>query len=121
VTITGTGAQSSTLTIFTTASTSARNEFKKLAWPSTGTALALLALIWIPRRRRHWLPMIGVLALTVSFALIGCGGGGGNGAGGGGGGGGGSTGTTPGTYTVTVTGTSGTITGTVGTVTLTVQ
>jgi uncharacterized repeat protein (TIGR03803 family) len=117
VTIAGTGSQSSTLTIFTTAATSARNQLKKLLWPAAGTSLALLALIWIPRRRRNWLTMLCVLALVVTFGAIGCGGGGGSG----GGGGGGNTGTTPGTYTVTVTGTSGTITGTVGTVTLNVQ
>ncbi|MGA2218232.1 MAG: C1 family peptidase, partial [Terracidiphilus sp.] len=125
VTIAGTGAQSSTLTISTTAATSAKSEFKKLLWPSAGTALALL-LMGVPRRRRNWLPLLGILALAVTFGVIGCGGGGGNSGGGGGGGnsgggGGGNTGTTPGTYTVTVTGASGNITGTVGTVTLTVQ
>jgi len=93
---------------------------RQLLWPSAGTALATLALIWIPRRRRHWLTIIGVTALAVSFAVIGCGGKGGN-SGGGTGGGGGNTGTSAGTYTVTVTGVSGTITGTAGTVTLTVQ
>jgi sugar lactone lactonase YvrE len=117
VTITGTGAQNATLTIFTTASTSAKNQLRKLLWPSAGTALALL-LFGIPRRRSNWLTMLAVLALVVSFGATSCGGGAGSS---GSGGGGGSTGTSPGTYTVTVTGTSGTITGTVGTVTLTVQ
>ena len=113
VTISGTAAQSSTLTIFTTASTSSRIEIRKLLWPSAGTALALL-LFGIPRRRRNWPAMLGALALIVTFGVIGCGGKGGSS-------GGGNPGTTPGTYTVTVTGTSGNITGTVGTITLTVQ
>lgn len=116
VTITGAGAQTATLTIFTTADSTAENQLKKLLWPSAGTALALL-LIGLPRRRRNWLAMLGVLLLFVAFGAIGCGGGGGSS----GGGSGGNAGTTPGTYTVTVSGTSGSITGTVGTVTLTVQ
>jgi hypothetical protein len=120
VTVAGTGAQASTLTIFTTPSTSSKNEVRKLLWPSAGISLALL-FFRIPRRRRNWLAMLGVLAFVVSFGAIGCGGGGNNSGGGGGGGGGGNSGTTPGTYTVTVTGSSGNITGTVGTVTLTVQ
>jgi len=121
LTITGTGAQSSTLTIFSAPATNSRKELKKLLWPSAGTALACLMLIGIPRRKRNWLTMVCLLVLIASFGAIGCGGGGNSGGGGGGGGGGGNTGTTPGTYTVTVTGTSGTLTGTVGTVTLTVQ
>jgi hypothetical protein len=118
VTITGSGAQTSTLTVMTTAATTAENQLKKLLWPSAGTALALL-LVGLPRRRRNWPAILGVLALSIVLGAMGCGGGGGNS--GVGGGGGGNAGTTPGTYTVTVTGTSGSITGTVGTVTLTVQ
>jgi hypothetical protein len=118
VTITGTGAQTTTLTVFTTAATSAENRLKKLLWPSAGTALALL-LIGLPRRRRNWPAMLGVLLLFVAIAEIGCGGAGSSGSGGGGSGG--NAGTTPGSYTVTVTGTSGAITGTLGTVTFTVQ
>jgi hypothetical protein len=71
-------------------------------------------------RRRNWLTMLGLLALFVSIGAVGCGGGGGSG-GSGGGGGGGNAGTTPGTYTVTVTGTSGSLAVTLGTLTLTVQ
>ena len=119
IAITGNTAQNSTLTIFTTAESSSRNQWKKLLWPSAGTSLGLLLMIGIPRRRRNLLTMLGVLALVVTFGVIGCGGRGGSS--GGGGGGGGNSGTTPGTYTVSVTGTSGNITGTVGTVTLTVQ
>ncbi|MGP8174580.1 MAG: protease pro-enzyme activation domain-containing protein [Terracidiphilus sp.] len=103
VTISGLAAQTATLTVYTTASTRAENQMKKLFWPSAGGAtLALVLFLGIPRRRRNWLAMLGLLALIISVAGIGCGGGGG------GGGGGGNNGTTPGTYTVTVTGTSGT-------------
>jgi hypothetical protein len=119
IVITGNTAQSSTLTIFTTAESSSRNQWKKLLWPSAGTSLGLLLMFGIPRRRRNLLTMLGVLALVVTFGVIGCGGGGGTS--GGRGGGGGNSGTTPGTYIVSVTGTSGNITGTVGTLTLTVQ
>ncbi|MGA2730862.1 MAG: hypothetical protein ABSE96_23880, partial [Terracidiphilus sp.] len=102
--------------------TSATNRRMLLFWPRVGgTALALILLIWVPRRRCSWLPMLGLLVLFVSMGAIGCGGGGSSVGGGGGGGGGGNTGTTPGTYTVTVTGTSGSSTVTLGTVTLIVQ
>jgi hypothetical protein len=117
VTISGTAAQSSTLTIFTSAAMNSKVESKKFLWPSMGISLALLAMVWFPRQRRNWLTMLGVLVLVETFGVIGCGGGGGNSRGSGGG----KPGTTPGTYTVTVAGTSGTITGTLGTVSLTVQ
>jgi hypothetical protein len=74
----------------------------------------------IPARRRSWNTMLGMLALLVALAgsVTACGGGGGNG--GSGGGGGGIAGTTAGSYTVTITATSGTAADT-GTVALTVQ
>jgi hypothetical protein len=81
--------------------------------------LALVLIIWVPRRRRNWLAMLGLLVLFASMGAMGCGGGGSSG--GGGGGGGGNSGTSPGTYTITVTGTSGAFKGTAGTVTLTVE
>jgi predicted outer membrane repeat protein len=115
VTINGTGAQTSTLTISTTASMVGKNRMMRLLWPSAGTTLALMLMIGVPRRRRAWLTMLGVLVLSIAVGAIGCGGGGGTGSSGG------NPGTTPGTYTVTVTGASGSVTGTVGTVTLTVQ
>jgi hypothetical protein len=105
VVITGTVAQTSTLTISTTASTVGENQFKKLLWPSTGTALALVLMIGVPRRPRNWLAMLGVLALSLAIGAIGCGGGGSSG----GGGGRGNSGTPAGIYTVTVTGTSGSV------------
>jgi len=115
VTLTGSMAQLSTLTVTTTAATSAENRTKRPFWPSAGgAALALLLFFGIPRRRRNWLAMLGLLVIFVSLSAMGCGGSSGSG------GGGGNSGTTPGTYTVTVTGASGTTTET-GTVSLTVQ
>jgi hypothetical protein len=115
VKIQGSTTQTSTLTINTTAATSA-NQLKKVFWPSAGGAtLALLLLFTLPKRR-NWLGMLGVLVLFVSVGTLGCGGGSSQG-----GGGGGNSGTTVGSYTITVTGTSGALSVTVGTVTLTVQ
>jgi hypothetical protein len=126
VTLNGGSAQTSTLTVFTTAPTTAGNEMKRMFWSTTGgAALALVFLIRFPRRRRNWLAIVGLTLLIVSMSGIGCGGGGSGG--GGGGGGGGNAGTTPGTYAVTVTGTgtssgaTNSVTATVGTVTLTVN
>jgi hypothetical protein len=115
VSISGTTAQTSTLRVNTTAASSAENQMKKSFWPATGgTALALILLFCVPRRRRNWLAMLLLLTLFVPFGAVGCGisgrvGGGGN------------AGTTPGTYTVTITGTSGSLTVALGTVTLIVQ
>ena len=115
------GAQTSTLTVSTTAATS-MNQPEKLFWPSTGGAvLALVFLFGVPRRRRNWLAMIGLLAFFVSLAATGCGGGVaplGNGTGPTGGTS--NPGTTSGTYTVTVTGTSGSMSQSTN-VTVTVQ
>ena len=114
VSITGTTAQTSTLTISTTAAT-AMNQPLKLFWPSTGGAvLAALCFFLVPRRRRNWLAMLGLLLLFVSGAAIGCGGSNSIGTSPS------NPGTTAGTYTVTVTGTSGNITQTTP-VTLTVN
>jgi hypothetical protein len=102
--VTGSSAVPTTLTVNTIAptTTTSRNESRKLFWPSAGGAtLALLLFFGLPRARRNWLAMLGLLVLFVSFGALGCGGGGG-----------GHTtttgGTTPGSYSVTVTGTSGT-------------
>jgi hypothetical protein len=126
VTLNGSTAQTSMLTVTTTSATTGENHIKKLFWPSAGgTALALVLLFGVPRRRHNWLAMVGLAVLFASIGAIGCGGG--SGSGGGGGGGGGNTGTSAGTYTVTVTGagtssgSSSSVTATVGTVTLTVN
>ena len=115
VTISGAAAQTSTLTVNTTAASSAENQKRSILWPSAGATLALALLFVMPRKRKDCIA-IGVLLLFISTGLIACGGG--NGGSGGGGGGGG---TTPGAYTITVTGTSGSVSAPVGTVALTVQ
>jgi len=122
VTISGTTAQTATLTVNTTAAT-AMNRPMRLPWRGAGGAvLACVLLLFVPFRRRNWLALMAWLVLFTAMAGMGCGGGGAAGGGGGGGGGGGQTnpGTTAGTYTVTITGVSGGMTET-GTVALTVQ
>jgi hypothetical protein len=115
VTISGNTAESSLLTIDTSAPGSARAEPYKLFWPSAGgTALALVLLVGVPRRRRNWLALLVFLSAFAATSLVGCGS---NGKGGGGGG----PGTTPGSYVVTVTGTSGSTNATLDTVNVTIQ
>lgn len=124
VSITGSNAGTATLTISTTAATTAALVHPKhpaVPWYTAGGAtLACVLLFCIPARRRSWRTMLGFLVFLafLTGGVLSCGGGGSSG--GGGGGGGGIAGTTAGTYTVTVTGTSGATTAT-GTVTLTVQ
>jgi hypothetical protein len=116
VVISGANAGSATLTISTTAATSAafvRPKRPGVPWYAMGGAtLACLLLFGIPARRRSWRKMLGMLALlaALSSGVFACGGGGG----------GGIAGTTAGSYAITVTGTSGSITST-GIVALTVQ
>jgi hypothetical protein len=123
VTLSGTTAQTSTLTIGTTASTAdlvypKPGNRKGSLGAGSGAVLALLVFFGIPARRRSWRAMLSILVAMIALgALASCGGGsikgGGNASGGGSsdsGGGGGNPGTTAGTYTVTVTGTSGTTT-----------
>ncbi|MGD0894382.1 MAG: hypothetical protein ABR923_22920 [Terracidiphilus sp.] len=118
VTLSSGATSADVLTVNTTAATSAENQMKKLLWPSTGgMTLALVLLFRRPRRRRYWLAMFGLLAVSFCIGAMGCGGS----SGGGGGGGGGNPGTTAGAYTVTVTGTSGTQSVTLATISLTVQ
>lgn len=122
VDITGSAAGTATLTISTTAATSSQVSYPNrqgIPWYAAGGAtLACLLLFGVPARRRSWRSMLGMVLLLVALAggAFACGGG----SAGGGGGGNGNPGTTAGTYTITVTGTSGTITQT-GTVTLDVQ
>jgi hypothetical protein len=125
VTISGATAQTSTLTITTTAATS--TALSHLAHPkaggvsvpwyaSGGATLACVMLFGIPARRRRWRTMLGMLILLafLTGGLSSCGGGSSSG------GGSGNSGTTAGTYTVTVTGVSGSTTETTA-VTLTVN
>jgi sugar lactone lactonase YvrE len=124
VTVSGTTAQTATLMVSTTAPTTAANRRLRMPWQgaakeATGAALAWVALLFVPRRRRSWLALLAWVALFAAMTGMGCGGGSSTGSGGGGGG---QTnpGTTAGTYTVTITGMSGGMTET-GTVALTVQ
>ena len=118
--ISGTSASTATLTISTTAATSAALLHPKLhgvPWYTAGGAtLACMLLFGNPRRRRGWQSMLGMLTLlvTLSSAVLACSGGGSGSTGTG------NSGTTAGVYTVTVTGVSGTTSET-GTVTLTMQ
>ncbi len=140
VVITGTSPGTALLTVTTTAPSSGALGYPKSRrgrWQNVaGAALACVLIFCIPARRRRGQSMLGMLLLlfALSAGFLGCGGsgqmagasgGGGNGGGGSGGnsgsgGGASGQGTTAGTYTVTVTGTSGTIVAT-GTVTLIVQ
>jgi hypothetical protein len=108
VNITGTTAGTATLTVSTTAATSAALAYSKsrgLPWYSAGgAALACLLFFGIPTRRRSWRTLLGMVLLLVALGGgVACGGGGG------GGGGTGNPGTTAGAYTVTVKGTSGSL------------
>jgi hypothetical protein len=119
VTISGAAPQTSTLTINTTAASSAENQKRSLFLPSACAAPFALVLLFVrPLKRRNRVAIVGLLLLFISTGLIACGGGS---SGGGGGGGGGNTGTTPGAYTITVTGKAGSVSAKVGTVALTVQ
>jgi hypothetical protein len=123
VSITSATAGTAILTISTTASSTrpcnAANQMPRgLPWQTGGGAiLACIFLFGIPMRRGRWRTMLGMLALlsAMTGGVLACGGGGGTPC----------TpvvkpGTTAGTYTITVTGTSGALAPT-GTVTLTVQ
>lgn len=112
LTITGAAAQTTTLTVSTTAPTSAvvHAAGTMSRWLPAGIlSLAALLLFGIPARRRNWRGMVAIILLLGALATgaVACGGGGSGG--GGGGGGGGTPGTTAGSYTVTVTGTAGTV------------
>ena len=105
VAVSSKSAKTVVLTVNTTAATntaSARmNHWPFLVWPSTaGSALALLFLFRLPKRRRGWFAMLGVFVLLISFAGMGCGGSSSKS---------GNSGTTAGAYSVTVTGTSGSL------------
>ena len=125
VNITSASAQSGTLTISSTAATSAMSGHKNIFWSGAGGGMVLACVLffWIPKKRRSWLTMVVLLMFAGSMAGMGCGGGGGGNSGGGSSGGGGNPGTTAGNYIVTVTAkdaATGTITQTT-TVNVTIQ
>jgi hypothetical protein len=105
--ITGSAAVSSTLTVSTTAASGSARLGGN--WTSAGRILAaFLFLGLVPRRRWRGMALLALLCIIAASALVGCGGGGSAG-------GGGTTppanpGTTAGSYSVTVTATSGTVT-----------
>ncbi len=104
VNITGTGAATATLTVNSTAATTASLERRPQRFLTGGerAAVAIVFLFMLPALRRMRRFLFGVLIMIAVAGASSCSGGGG---GNGGGGGGGNSGTTPGTYSVTVTGT----------------
>ena len=122
VSIAGAAAGTATLTIATTAAsspcTSSSASPREAPWYAGGSAvLACLLLFAIPARRRSWRTMLGMLTLLIAFTsgAVACGISGSKGCNVVG-----PAATTAGTYTITVTGTSGSLTET-GTVALAVQ
>ena len=126
VTISGPGSQTATLTITTTAPTSASTSLPPAPaaqWHRGAIALACLLMFGVGavRRKGRAAFLMLVLLITLAGGAVSCGGGGGSvNTGGGGGGGNSKPGTTPGAYTITVTATSGTINATT-TINLTVN
>ena len=115
------GAATGTLTVSTTAAITGalvRPNRRGVFWKETGGATLACVLLFGMRRGRRRLRMLGLMVVLVLIAgsVSSCGGGGG----GGGTGTNGNPGTTAGSYTITVTGTSGAITQTT-TVNLTVN
>jgi hypothetical protein len=102
VNITGTTAVNATLTITSTApsTAAAHTTLRKALFGGGGAVLACLLFFGIPARKRSWRGILGVLILCIAFSTIGCGSTAGSSTGG-------KTiaGTTAGTYTFTVTGT----------------
>jgi N-acetylneuraminic acid mutarotase len=123
LTFAGPNPRTATLTVTTTATTRGALDYRKrprAAWYMiSGATLACMLIFGIPTHRRRWQTMLGLLALmvTLSGGVLACGSGGSSSVGAGGGG---TPGTTAGTYTITLTGTSGGVSET-GTVTLVVQ
>jgi hypothetical protein len=117
VSITESSAATATLTVNTTAATSAalRYPLRRKYAPAGGILFAIALFIGIPLRRRRWSYLAALLAVTMSVSILGCGG---------------STtpntkpgnaGTTAGSYVVTITGTSAGVTTQTTTVNVTVN
>ena len=107
VTISGSTAETSTLTATTDGPNTSENRMKNPFGPQAGGALlALLCFFIVPRRRWNLLVIL-ILAAICSIGANGCAHS--------------PSGTTAGGYTITVTGTSGSLNATVGTITLTVR
>jgi len=107
VTISGTTAGTSTLTVSSTAHTSSALVYplKNVFEAAGGAALACILMFTIPARRKGWRAILSLIAFAIAIsAVIGCGGGSSSG------GGGNTGGTTSGIYAFTVTGTSGSTT-----------
>ena len=101
----GNTPQTATLTIYTVAPVTALNRGNRIFWPSAGgTVLAALFFFWVPRRRRAWLAMFGLLTLFIAAGSTGCISGNAVSTS--------NPGTPTGTYYVTLTGTSGNVTAT---------
>ena len=117
VTINGTTAQTATLTVNTTKAIALNTPLNLFGLATGGAALACILLFGIPARRRRLSSMLGMFALLMVLAgsAIAC-----SGKASSVGGTTGTPGTTPGTYTVTLTGASGSMVQT-ATVALTVQ
>lgn len=117
VTISGTTAGTSTLTVASTAHTSSALVYplKNVFEAAGGTVLACILMFTIPARRKGWRAILSLIAFAIAISgVIGCGGGSGSG------GGGNTGGTTSGTYVFTVTG-SGSASGSSTTASTTVQ
>jgi hypothetical protein len=105
VSITGTAAQTSTLTITTTAASKGAERKVASGYTGYGTALAVfcLVLLLIPQQRRGWITPLAVLMMGFAlFTASGCSSGSPSS---------GNPGTATGSYTFTVTGVNGTVTG----------
>jgi hypothetical protein len=99
VTISGTNPATATLTVSTTANTTAQSiPLHRSLFSGGGLVLAFLLLLGVPRRKAAWTRFLGLLVLLVSVAGLGCGSGSSSTTTGST-----ITGTTPGAYTVTVT------------------
>jgi hypothetical protein len=101
VTVSGNNPAGATLTISSTGASSAGMSLPKLFESAGGVTLAALLFFGIPARRRGF-GVLGLLAVVLAVAIVGCGGH--TNSTSGGGGQGSSSGTTPGTYSVTVSG-----------------